>query len=150
MAGSPLNRVSFLRADHVFLAAAVTHPSASFLLFNNLAPLAKDSSYLARLRHAEVKRLVGENPYARSEEQVLAEYNSAVTIPQLVFLGLDEGNKAGLSWRTYVGAPVFAIDVTPRGSFTQEAEGLIKDVEDRGFNFLQGRVHATLDALDGQ
>ncbi|KAI9884976.1 MAG: hypothetical protein M1823_003213 [Watsoniomyces obsoletus] len=146
--GSPLNRVSFLRSDHTLLSAAVVHPSTTFLLFNSLAPLIKDPATLSRLRHADVKPLIGDNPYEKSEEQLIAEYNSTVTIPQLVFLGLDEREQDGLSFKSYRGAPVFALDVTPRGTIEDAAEKLLADVQKDGSTFLPGRVHMSLNASD--
>ena len=93
-AGSPLNRVSFLRTDHAFLTAALKHSSTSFLLFNNLAPLAKDPTKLHYASFQDVQPLIGEDPYTKSEADLIAEYNSTITIPQLLFLGLDERQKS--------------------------------------------------------
>ncbi|MCJ1225597.1 NADH pyrophosphatase [Toensbergia leucococca] len=144
--GSPLNRVSFLRTNHSFLSAALKHPSTSFLLFNNLSPLAKDPTKLEYLSYQDVKPLIGEDPYTKSEEQLIAEYNSTVTIPQLLFLGLDERHSKGLEWSIYKGCPYFAIDVTPKGSTEKGANSLIRAVEARGLAFIQGRMHTSLSA----
>lgn len=67
--GSPLNRVGFLRGDHQFLTQALKHPSTSFLLCNELQPLVNSSQAsdrLAWLKFADIKRVVGENPYKSS------------------------------------------------------------------------------------
>ncbi len=128
----------------------MTHPSTSFLLFNSLAPLTKDPATLARLKHAALKPLIGDNPYDKAEEQLIAEYNSTVTIPQLVFLGLDERDQDGLSFKSYRGAPVFVLDVTPRGTVEEAANEIIADVQRDGLTFLPGRVHMTLNASDGK
>ncbi|KAL8702008.1 MAG: hypothetical protein Q9201_004615 [Fulgogasparrea decipioides] len=146
--GSPLNRVSFLRADHTFLSAALKHPTTSFLLFTNLNPLAKDPSTLEYLPFAEIQHLIGDNPYSKTEEQLISEYNSTTTIPQLLFLGLDEGNKHGLTYNIYTGAPYFALDVTPKGTIASQAESLIRNLELRGLKFLEGRIQAALPAQD--
>lgn len=144
-----MNRVSFLRIDHSFLSAAIKHPTTSFLLFNNLAPLGRDPSTLAYVKHADVKPLIGEDPYSRTESQLIAEYNSSITIPQLVFLGIDEKIKDGLEWKVYRGAPYFALDVTPKGTIEKESHGVISEMKNRGFNFLEGRLHASLSAPEG-
>jgi NAD+ diphosphatase len=87
------------------------------------------------------------------------EYNSNITIPQMVFLGLDErtgGAKTertsgeedggGFKWKeVYKGAPLFAVDVTPKGSITEKCEELIKEVtEKKGLEFLQGNRNMIL------
>ncbi|KAL9596502.1 MAG: hypothetical protein Q9219_005763 [cf. Caloplaca sp. 3 TL-2023] len=146
--GSPLNRVSFLRTDHAFLSAAFKHPTTSFLLFNSLNPLAKDPSNLAYVSQADIKPLVGEDPYSKTEEQLTAEYNSTVTIPQLLFLGLDERNQQGLTYNIYTGSPYFALDVTPKGTITSHAQSLIETMHSRGLKFLEGRIQASLPAQE--
>ncbi|KAL8698246.1 MAG: hypothetical protein Q9224_001941 [Gallowayella concinna] len=146
--GSPLNRVSFLRTDYTFLSAALKHQTTSFLLFNNLNPLAKDPSHLSFATYTDVRPLIGENPYAKSEEQLISEYNSTTTIPQLLFLGLDERNKQGLTYNIYTGSPFFALDVTPKGSIASQAESLIESMQSRGLKFLEGRIQAALPAPD--
>lgn len=144
-----MNRLSFLRTDHSFLSAAVTHPTASFLAFNDLAPLGRDPATLAYLAHADVKALIGDDPYAKSEDQLIAEYNSSVTVPQLVFLGVDERNRAGLEWKSYRGAPYFALDITPKGSVEVQSNGIITELKARGLSFLQGRLNHSLPAPEG-
>ncbi|KAL8659841.1 MAG: hypothetical protein Q9226_000206 [Calogaya cf. arnoldii] len=146
--GSPLNRVSFLRTDHSFLSAALKHPTTSFLVFNNLSPLARDPSNLEFLSYADVQPLIGENPYSKSEEQLVSEYNSTVTVPQLLFLGLDERNKQGLTFNIYTGSPYFALDVTPKGTIQAQAESLVQSLQVRGLKFLEGRIQAALPAQD--
>ncbi|KAL2062772.1 hypothetical protein VTL71DRAFT_5844 [Oculimacula yallundae] len=144
--GSPLNRVSFLRANHDFITKALVHPSTSFLLFNDLAPLAKDPTQLAYVTHKDVKPLIGENPFEKSEEDMIKEYNSAVTLPLVLFLGLDEKKKEGFEHGIYQGKPYFAVDVTPRGSVEKEATGIVEAVKAAGQTFIEGRMHMTLNA----
>lgn len=148
--GSPLNRVSFLRANHDFISKALVHPSTSFLLFNSLAPLAKDPSQLAYASHSDVKPLIGENPFEKSEEDIIKEFNSAITLPQVVFLGLDERKKDGFEHGIYKGTPYFAVDVTPKGTAEKEANSVIEAVKAKGLKFVQGRVHMTLNAPEGK
>lgn len=147
--GSPLNRVSFLRTNSKFLSAAFIHPTTSFILLKELAPLAKDPTKLHYAALSDIKSLTGSDPYTKAEDDLIAEYNSTITIPQLVFLGLDERNKEGLEWSIYKGAPCFALDVTPKGSITHEANGVIAEMEKQGLQFVQGRLHMHLPAPEG-
>ncbi|KAI4115386.1 MAG: hypothetical protein LQ345_004005 [Seirophora villosa] len=146
--GSPLNRVSFLRSDHAFLSAALRHPSTSLLLLNNLNPLAKDPSNLEYVTYKDVTLLIGDDPYSKTEAQMISEYDSTITIPQLLFLGLDERNKQGLTYNIYTGSPYFALDVTPKGTITAQARSLIQAMQSRGLTFLEGRIQASLPAQD--
>ena len=141
--------MSFLRTDHPFLSAALRHPSTSLLLFNNLNPLAKDPTKLAYASFQDVRGLIGDDPYGKSEADLVAEYNSAKSIPQLVFLGLDERIKDGLQWNVYSGAPYFALDVTPKGSIEEEANNVINAIKSKGLIFAEGRMHMSLLASEG-
>jgi NAD+ diphosphatase len=147
--GSPLNRVSFLRADHSFITKALVHPSTSFLLLKDLAPLAKDPTKLAYATHKDVKPLIGENPFEKTEEEMIREYNSAITLPLVLFLGLDERKKEGFEHGTYSGSPYFAVDVTPKGTIEKEATGVIEAMKAKGLQFIEGRLHMTLNAPEG-
>lgn len=138
--------MSFLRTNHSFLSAALKHPSTAFLLLNNLAPLAKDPTRLEYVSYKDVWSLIGDDPYLRTDEELVAEYNSMVTTPQLLFLGLDEKNTQGLEWTMYKGSPFFALDVTPKGSFEAKANSLIRDFESRGLIFIEGRLNTSLPA----
>ena len=135
-----------MRTDHAFLTAALKHPSTSFLLFDNLQPLATDPTQLDYVTYDDVRTIIGDNPYAKSEADLVAEYNSRVTIPQLIFLGLDETQKSEFEWTIYRGSPFFALDVTPIGSITAAAEELIGKMKSRGLHFIQGRMHTSLPA----
>jgi NAD+ diphosphatase len=147
--GSPLNRVSFLRADHGFISKALVHPSTSFLLFNDLAPLAKDPTKLAYVTHNDIRSLIGENPFEKEEAEMIKEYNSSITLPLVLFLGLDERNKEGFEHGIYSGCPFFAVDVTPKGTLEKEATGVIEAMKAKGLQFVEGRMHMTLNAPEG-
>lgn len=136
--------MSFLRTNPAFLSAAVKHPSTRFLLLNHLAPLAQNPASLHYVAFADVQALIGDDPYAKTEEELLRDYDSSVTIPQLLFLGLDENAQDRLEWTVYSGSPYFALDVTPKGSVHAKAISLIHDLEARGFQFVQGRLHMSL------
>jgi len=144
--GSPLNRVGFLRPDHQFLSSALNHPSTTFLLFNKLEPLTKSGSELARCTFADVKPLIGENPFEKSEEEVIAQYNSSLYVPQIIFLGLDE-RKDGFKYKEhYKGQPWFAVDVTPKDSVKETAEELLERMTSTGLEFSKGRMNLSLQA----
>ncbi|KAI1074499.1 NUDIX hydrolase domain-like protein [Whalleya microplaca] len=144
--GSPLNRVSFLRTDHGFLSAAFAHPSASFLLMDNSSPLAKDPTTLAYVGNADVIPLTGAEPFKKSEQEQIKEFNSAVTQPVVLFLGIDE-KKSGFEHGEYKGNPYFAADVTPKGSIAEKARSVIEAVKAKtGLSFLDGRRLMTLKA----
>jgi NAD+ diphosphatase len=144
--GSPLNRVSFLRPDHTFLSSAVQHPSATFLVFKNIEPLLKSPTELARLKFDDVKAIIGQEPFSRSEEEVIAQYNSSLYIPQVIFLGLDERQEGFVYKEHYKGQPWFAVDVTPKESVEHVAEALISRLNSEGLDFGKGRMHMSLPA----
>ncbi|KAF1998162.1 hypothetical protein P154DRAFT_469829 [Amniculicola lignicola CBS 123094] len=152
--GSPLNRVSFLRPDHAFLSQALKHPSATFLAFQNLEPLISSPSTLAPLKFSEVEPIIGKDPFEKTEEDVIKEYNSEAYIPQVVFLGLDERKESGEDGEgfdykgRYKGRPWFAVDVTPVKSVKEAAEGLIKKLTERGLDFSKGRMNLSLSAQE--
>ncbi|CAD0054900.1 unnamed protein product [Aureobasidium pullulans] len=125
--------------------AALKHPSASFLLCNNLQPLTKDKTKLAYVQYKDVQPIIGEDPYATPESKMIETYNSKKFIPQMIFLGLDESVKENsFSYEAknavHKGAPYFAIDVTPKDPLTQQCNDVIKSCEDKGLTFAQGRA----------
>ena len=130
------------------MTAALTHPTTLFLLLNNLAPLGHNPGQLAYAKYADVKPLIGDNPYEKSEDELIAQYNSTIIIPQLLFLGLDERKKEGLKWKNYQGVPYFALDVTPKDTIEEQANSVIKEMENRGLKFIEGRMHMALPALE--
>jgi len=156
--GSPLNRVSFLRTDNIFLSSAFRHPSTSFLLFNDLKPLVHSPQKLASISLNDIKSFVGDDPFSKSEEEIIKEYDSSKSTPQMIFLGLHQqsntketsGSSDVFSYKDlYKGAPFFAVDVTPKGSTADQAKDLIKDVEGRGLTFQEGRQVMSLPADEG-
>jgi NAD+ diphosphatase len=148
--GSPLNRVSFLRGDHAFLSSAFAHPTASFLLFDNLGPTAKDAKNLAYVGKADIVALTGSDPFKKTEEQWVKDFNSDITFPVVLFLGIDEKKTTGFEYKDYKGAPYFAVDVTPKGSITEVAKGVIEAVKAKGVTFLAGGRHMSLNAPEGK
>ncbi|EOA84132.1 NADH pyrophosphatase [Exserohilum turcicum] len=142
--GSPLNRVGFLRPDHQFLSSALHHPSTTFLLFNTLEPLVKSGTELARCSFADVEPIIGENPFDKSEDDLIAQYNSSLYIPQVIFLGLEERKEGFVYKDHYKGQPWFAVDVTPQESVKEKAEELIQKMKEQGLDFSKGRMHLNL------
>ncbi|KAL2863321.1 NAD(+) diphosphatase [Aspergillus lucknowensis] len=146
---SPLNRLSFLRSDHPFLSAAIKHPSTQFVILKDLAPLTKSPAALHYAKYDDIRKLVPNTIYDKSEEDIIKEYDSRKTEPTLIFLGLDETRKQdGLAWKIYSGAPYFALDISEIGSEEQRANAkdLASGFEAQGLSFLQGRVTMTLSA----
>ncbi|KAI1354514.1 NUDIX hydrolase domain-like protein [Xylaria sp. FL0043] len=144
--GSPLNRVSFLRTDHAFLNAAFAHPSTSFLLLDNHSPLAKDTTTLAYVTKEDIVPLTGSEPFKKTEEEQIKSFNSAITQPIILFLGLDE-KKPGFEYREYKGNPYFAVDVTPKGSIEEKAKSVIEAVKAKHrVSFTPGARLLTLNA----
>lgn len=136
--GSPLNRVSFLRGDNLFLKQAFDHDTTQFMVFRNLSPLVKSPSEIEYARYNDIRPLIPSNPYEKTEEEIIKEYNSSASTPQLVFLGLDESMRGGLKYKNYTGAPRFAVDVTPKGSYEAEAKGVTGEWNERGLTFVEG------------
>jgi NAD+ diphosphatase len=145
--GSPLNRVSFLRTDSHFLSSALKHPGSRFLLFNQLAPLVRTPSEIFFASYGDVASLIPADIFDKSEEEVLREYNSSITIPQLVFLGLHESQtENALSYKSYTGTAYFALDITPRGTIEQQANSVVAAMEAKGLSFHQVRIVTALSA----
>jgi NAD+ diphosphatase len=137
--GSPLNRVSFLRTDHVFLSSALKHPTSSFILFKNLAPLVEPTQNLGYVSYSDVKSIIGDDPFTKSEEDLIKEYNSTTYTPQLIFLGLDE-RKEGLVYKEhYKGAPYWALDITPKDHIVTAVNQLVENVQAKGWSFAEAR-----------
>ncbi|KAJ9661667.1 NADH pyrophosphatase [Neophaeococcomyces mojaviensis] len=135
---SPLNRVSFLREDHDFIAGAFAHPSTKFIAFKNLSPLIDSPTEIHLVTYDDIKAIVPENPFAKTEKQMLDEFDSRIVTPQLVFLGLDESDKNGYSYKNYTGAPHFAIDVTPKKQYEEAANKIIQKWTDSNLKFVEG------------
>ncbi|KAL4903431.1 hypothetical protein BDW74DRAFT_40402 [Aspergillus multicolor] len=150
---SPLNRLSFLRSDHPFLSAALKHPTTRFVVLKDLAPLTRSPTELYYAKFNEVRKLISETIYDKSEEEILKEHDSRKTEPHLIFLGVDEAKKQpdGFSWKIYSGTPYFALDVSPKGSEEQQANAkeVLSGFEAQGLSFLQARVAMTFSADEG-
>jgi NAD+ diphosphatase len=109
LAGSPLNRLSWLRPNHTFLNAVLASPSTRWILFNAGQPLmvtfksetnSKKCS-LANLTTADVRPLLGSEPFFGQGEHSDGKVVTASTDDSplgsarhrgapIVFLGLQE------------------------------------------------------------
>lgn len=138
-----------MRPDHAFLSSALKHPSTTFLVFNATEPLLKSPHELAQLTFSDVKGVLGEDPFERTEADVIAQYNSSLYLPQIIFLGLDERKEGFVYKEHYKGQPWFAVDVTPKESVKDAAEKLVEKVKGEGLDFSKGRMHMSLPAEEG-
>ncbi|ROW17455.1 hypothetical protein VPNG_00587 [Cytospora leucostoma] len=153
-AGSPLNRVGFLRGDNGFLRSAFSHPSTRVLLLNELAPLVDKSKHrLAYVNYDDVKPLTGPGPFDKPEAELIKEFNSEEVKPLILLLGLDETNKIPgdpnepkFEYKEYKGRPYFAVDATPRGSGGESANKVIEAVKEKGFEFSTNQRNMNLAA----
>jgi len=149
-AGSPLNRLSFLREESSFLAGAFEHPSTKFVVFKNLSPLIKAPTELHYAVYEDIRALVPSNPFDKSEEEVIKEFNSSIDTPQLVFLGIDENVTDGYKYRNFAGAPHFAIDITPKKTFEQTANEVAEKFLSSGLVFVEGMRAMSFHADTGE
>jgi NAD+ diphosphatase len=118
-------------------------------VFKNIEPLLKSPTELARLKFDDVKAIIGQEPFSRSEDEVIAQYNSSLYLPQVIFLGLDERHEGFVYKEHYKGQPWFAVDVTPKESVEHVAEALISRLNSEGLDFGKGRMHMSLPAEEG-
>ncbi|EHY54170.1 NAD-capped RNA hydrolase [Exophiala dermatitidis] len=138
--GSPLNRLSFLREDYNFLAGAFAHSSTKFILFKTLSPLIKSPTEIYYASHDEIASLIPQNPFSKPEAEQVAEFDSSIDIPTVVFLGVDEkitGDNA-FSYKNFTGAPHFAVDITPKKTYEKEANELAEKLLAAGLKFSEG------------
>jgi NAD+ diphosphatase len=125
---------------------------------NKLAPLVQaDIANLAFATTADVVPLTGADPFAKTEDELIKEFDSTKTQLLILFLGVDEhsrlpptGNGAPkFEYKNYKGSPYFAVDVTPRGTLTEAATALISSMQGKGFSFFDSPRHMALQAGQG-
>lgn len=83
---------------------------------------------------------------------MIKAFDSRMTNPTVIFLGLDESRREGcMTYKTYSGVPFFAVDVTPKGSEVQQtaAKDIIQAMEEKGLSFFQARVVTTFTPDEG-
>ncbi|KAM5474680.1 NADH pyrophosphatase [Microsporum ferrugineum] len=146
---SPLNRVSFLRSDNLFLSSAIKHPSAKFLLFNQLAPLSQGPTQLYYASYQEIEAIVPLDIFDKPEKEIIEAYDSGKTAPLVVFLGLNESQaENGFIYKSYKGVPYFALDITPRGILEEKAKQIIGAMESKELTFNKARAITSLPSDD--
>lgn len=137
-AGSRLNRYSFLRADTAFLRRAAASPKTTFLALENLNPVTIDKRTLGYLTLKDVVPLIGEDPFKLSEKEAIEAYDSSVITPIIVFLGmLEDGEASDIESAEHgniKGSPVFAVDITPKGSYADAAKALMESIKAKGWS----------------
>jgi NAD+ diphosphatase len=148
---SNINRLSFLRPDNVFLHQAFSHEHTSIIVLNNLSPLTHQSPQKLLIKKpADVTTVTGLDLFLKSEDEMIQDYDSKASRPLVVFLGILEDLTADFEYGKYRGKPFFAVDITPRGSYTDAATALIENfTKDGGATFHQATRHATLDDTAG-
>jgi NAD+ diphosphatase len=160
-AGNPLNRVSFLRPDHVFLDAALRHKSTQFLLFHNMGPLTESPKKIQFVQWDDVGRIVDPGdggPFQKSEDDDIKEYDSGKWSPTIVFLGLDRRTEKEQDVFTYKnrykGTPYFALDLSAPAAFIDKAKTsaltdavkkLIEKYESENLEFVGNRMNLFLE-----
>ena len=124
--------------------------SLPFQLLRHQSSIQKEA-YLDRIsiHHPLREHASSQDIFNTTEEDVIAQYNSSLYIPQIVFLGLDEREGDFVYKEHYKGQPWFAVDVSPKEDVKEAAEALIKKVEDQGHGFSKGRMHMSLPAEEG-
>jgi len=155
--GNPLNRLSFLRTDHVFLRSAFSHPSARFLLVENLAPAVEPGKppRLAFATFADVSQLTGPDPFVKTEAELIDDFNSEETQTLILFLGVDENERLSATtkdfeYRNYKGSPYFAVDITPKGDAADRAKAVSDAVKAKGQSFHTNARAMNLEAGEGR
>ncbi|KAK1595387.1 NUDIX domain-containing protein [Colletotrichum navitas] len=144
-AGSVLNRVGWLRTDHTFLRAAFQFKETKFMLLKDLSPLTNAPAKVQFVSFEDVKPLTTEDPFGPSEEDLIKNFDSTVTKPLIVFLGLEESANVPFEYKELKGRPWFAVDVTPRASYADAANQLIEAQASKGHKFLEGMRPMTLE-----
>lgn len=148
--GTKINRLSFLRNDYAFLSRAFVHPETQFVLLKDLSPAIKDAGNLALCKTADVSPLTGANPFDSEEKEQIAAYDSAADKPLVLFLGMEEDDKAAFEYKQYRGQPWFAVDVTPKGTYKEAAQAVVDKVESSGLEFMKNPRSMALKATDGK
>ena len=111
--------------------------------------MVESSGELGFTTYSEVAHLIGDNPYKQIEAELINNYDSRCTVPQLVFLGLDEDGHDGLKYKSYVGNPYFSLDITPRSWYKDAASNLIERLKNHGMDFTKNRFELRLPAKEG-
>lgn len=149
-AGSPLNRLSFLREDNEFLSRAFSSPDAQFVALHDFSPLVHDPATIRPIRLEDFVSVSGPEPFKLSEKELVAAYDSKATTPLIVFLGIREDEVSEFKVRNFRGCPWFAVDLTPKGSYADAAQKVIENLTSSGSTFLKSARQNTLSSELGK
>jgi len=177
MAGSPLNRLSWLRSSTRFINAASLSTSTRWLLYRSGDPLVyKLSGRPVELPTKSVEKLLGPTPYfgqgqqigetatTENDEKRLA--SARIRGPTAVFLGVWEGKGGDDAFTTIVSTAVkgdvyFALDVSTVEKEVLDSVQLLASTEEgesevlyapariasRRFNKQQAAIFASAKAI---
>lgn len=153
-AGGRLNRYSFLRSDTPFLSKAATSPQVQYLALDNLNAYLSKSGDLAYFSFDDLKPLLGPEPFNLTEDELVAQFDSSLYRPLVIFLGMLEGGGGGSletsQHGTIHGQPFFAVDVTPRPSNSEVASTFKKSHEEKGGTIQSNPRSMSLQAEAGK
>lgn len=102
-----------------------------------------------------MQKIIPSTCFDQSEEEMIREFDSRVTKPDLVFLGVDETSDANgddlFQWKIYKGRPYFGLDVSEKGSDEQKANTrtLLEELKAKGVTPYLSRTHMTLPPDEG-
>lgn len=124
-------------------------------MLNKLAPLTRSPAEPYYAKYDELRGLISQDLFDKTEEEMVKDFDSRKTNPTLIFLGLDESRKESndlMTYKNYSGHPFFAVDVTPQGSEAHQSacKDIIKAMEEKGLSFFQTRVIMTFPPEEGK
>lgn len=109
------------------------------MVFKNLSPLIKSATEIQYVKKEDLASILPENPYTKTEKEMVENFDSNKALPGMVFLGLDEKITDGYSFRNYTGAPHFAVDISPKEPYEKAANDIAEKLEkQRGLSFVEG------------
>jgi NAD+ diphosphatase len=119
-----------------------------------LSPLVNGPSSVFYAEYKDVQKLVPLTIFDNSEEEMIKEFDSRITKPDLIFLGIDETVQTEedlLQWNIYKGRPYFALDVSDKGNEEQKthAKSLVEELGERGITPFVARMHMLQPPNDG-
>lgn len=158
MAGSPLNRLSWLRNSSKFINATSLSSSTRWLLYYSGDPLVyKQSGRPVELSTKHIEKLLGPTPYfgqgkqegeSAPEDAVKGLASARIRGPSAVFLGIWEGRGGDNALTAIVGNAVkgdayFALDVSSVGKDvlgSLQATGSTKDQSESEMGYAPARI----------
>ncbi|KAG6365536.1 hypothetical protein INS49_007147 [Diaporthe citri] len=150
--GAPIPDLPILEAEDSMLSRKFGRELSNYFAGS---PLNRTRRRLAYVGYPEVTPFTGTDPFEKSEEQMIKDFNSDEFKPLILLLGLDEAHKLpasegdpGFEYKEYKGRPYFAVDITPKGSAAGGANKVIDAVKAKGYSFYQNQRHMGLGASE--